>query len=96
MALVLFELPGLCTSAPAASERAGGLTVILSIRCFGGAARRAESNKTRRLLANRLAPGSSRRRVRSKERLRVGSWIVPGLDDDAVKEAVELCFLVAF
>jgi len=33
------------------------LTVILSIRCFGGAARRAESNETRRLLANRLAPG---------------------------------------
>ena len=26
MALVLFELPGLCTSAPAASERAGGST----------------------------------------------------------------------
>ena len=34
-----------------------GLTVILSIRCFGGAARRAESNETRRLPANRLAPG---------------------------------------
>ena len=38
MALVLFELPGLCTSAPAASERAGGLYVVLSLRHFGPAA----------------------------------------------------------
>ena len=30
MALVLFELPGRCTSAPAASERAGGLRRALS------------------------------------------------------------------
>ena len=40
-------------------------------------------------------PRSSWRRVRSNERLRVGSWIVPGLDDNAVKEAIERCFLVA-
>src|SRR5665213_1699371 len=38
MALVLFELPGRCTSAPAASERAGGLCVVLSLRHFGPAA----------------------------------------------------------
>lgn len=31
-----------------------------------------------------------------KGRLRVSNWIVPGLDDDAVEEAIELCFLVAF
>ena len=32
------QLPGLCTSAPAASERAGGLCVVLSLRHFGPAA----------------------------------------------------------
>src|SRR5665213_4217562 len=38
MALVLFEPPGRCASAPAASERAGGLCVVLSLRHFGPAA----------------------------------------------------------
>jgi hypothetical protein len=55
----------------------------------------SERNKTRRLLANRLATGLEGEESDSKGRLRVGNWIVPGLDDDAVKETVEFCFLVA-
>ena len=51
---------------------------------------RGKRRGTRQLLANRLAQAFVGEESGSKERLRVGNWIVQGLYDDTVKETVEL------
>jgi hypothetical protein len=64
---------------------------VLLIRGRAGAeaARGERREKTRRPLIDR--PGSSfNEESDPKERLRVSNWIVQRLNDDAVKETVEL------
>jgi len=60
---------------------------------WGERLRRRQQEGTRRLSISRLCANLVTEESDPTERLRVGNWIMPGLYDDAVKEAIELCLL---